>query len=71
MAEFHECPGGCGREDIPRRLFACASDWRRLPESMRLAIVGAYAMRAADPFGHIRWMNTARLWYRDNPEGQS
>jgi hypothetical protein len=30
-----ECPGGCGREDVPPHLFACPSCLELLPMSLR------------------------------------
>lgn len=35
---LHECPGGCGREDVPGHLFACPSCLERLPLHLRTAL---------------------------------
>lgn len=68
MTATHECPGRCGRADIPYRSFACRPCWSRLPIEHREAIKDAYSRRHDEgPIPHIRAMSHARAWYRDNP----
>ena len=57
----HTCPGGCGNRDIPDRLFACPTDWYRLPEALQNAILRA--RRGSDE--HWQAMHEAHQWYID------
>lgn len=63
----HDCPGACGKT-VPLHLLACAPCWWRLPSKMRNAVSAAYHRREVDPLGHVRSINEARRWYRDNPD---
>lgn len=38
----HECPGGCGREDVPRYLYACVPCMRALPEDLAARMTSQY-----------------------------
>jgi hypothetical protein len=66
----HVCPGGCGRTDIPNRLYACPGCWSRLPRHLQRGITRTVrsgwserseALKAAAEF----YASTAR------PEGES
>jgi hypothetical protein len=65
-ANLHPCPGQCGY-NIPRGLFACRDDWRRLPLAIRDRITFGYSNRGADPATHRRAMAEGVAWFRRNP----
>lgn len=61
----HSCPGRCGTQ-VPYRLFACPTDWGRLPRPLRDAILATAKRRRTDPSAHRSAMLAASTWYRDN-----
>lgn len=59
----HACPGGCGVQ-VRSNLFACPSDWYRLPYEIRKAISTHYRR---DPGAHFTAMSDAMEWYSNHP----
>jgi hypothetical protein len=61
----HTCPGGCGT-NVTLRLFACRTDWYRLPIDLRRPILDT---------AHLPLLNHSRAdavadavqWYGKNP----
>jgi hypothetical protein len=60
----HACPGGCGQM-IRRQLFACRTDWFRLPAVLRLGIRNSYRDKAWNV--HRSYVRDALDWYKGNP----
>lgn len=59
--DTHTCPGGCGNQ-VVRRMFSCASCWRRLPQDFRTPILTS---RWANDWGaHSAALVDAMGWYR-------
>jgi hypothetical protein len=58
----HECPGGCGRADVARDLFACSNCWFWLPRELRHRITNAY--RSGDRRAHHEAMAEALTLFR-------
>lgn len=65
----HRCPDpGCGVTTVPRHHFACPTDWARLADEHRDAILTGYRRRTSDDgASHLAAMMAAVSWYRDNP----
>jgi hypothetical protein len=61
----HECPApGCGRT-IPTSLFACRTDWYRLPKATRDKINSAYYQGDGS---YLDAVMEAEAWYEANPK---
>jgi hypothetical protein len=60
-----DCPGGCGREDVPPHLVACRSCWRQLPKAMRNTVWNTYY--SGDREGHLSALVDVMEWYRTHP----
>jgi len=63
VSDTHPCPAGCGRS-VPYEMFACRSDWYRLPKPYRDAIQAGY--RSGNILAHAAAMGDARRWYEAN-----
>ena len=65
LPSTHECPApGCGRT-IPTRLFACRTDWYRLPKTIRDLINAAYFEGDGS---YLDAVMKAEAWYEANPK---
>lgn len=62
--DTHGCPAlDCGAQ-VPRRHFACPTDWARLPDEHRDAVSSNYGR---DFGAHMQAMADAVAWYANNP----
>lgn len=57
--EYHECPGGCGRDDIPGNRFACEDCIDRLPRSL------AEGLRKPSPSEILAVRSRAKIWFEN------
>lgn len=60
----HACPGGCG-DRVPDRLFACRSDWARLPRDLQRPVTDTAGKSLFVP-ERLAAVQDARRWYREN-----
>lgn len=61
----HECPGLCGRHDVPRHHFACPACWARLPFKLQRPITQNYRRNAG---AHLAAMIAADEWFQQHQE---
>jgi hypothetical protein len=64
VSRTHECPGGCGRRDVPRHRYACRECWYRLPDPHRRAIQQNHRHHSV---GHAVAMHEAHTWFVEHP----
>jgi hypothetical protein len=65
MSDGHQCPGPGCRQYIPRRLLACGSHWRQVPEEFQSAVYRAWNSGAgAGTVAHADAMAAAIIFMR-------
>lgn len=60
-----DCPGGCGRENVPSHLVACRRCWFRLPKSLRNTVWNA--LYSGDLKVHVSALADVMEWYQTHP----
>lgn len=68
MIERHDCPG-CGKDDVPKYMFACVTCWDALPDRLRDRVKSTARLGVLDD-RRLQVLSDVLTWYHSHPVGE-